>query len=1023
MKKVSKIYLVTVLLLFCFSAILSAQNLQIGGTVIDATTHEPLVGVTVVVVGTVLGTSTDMDGNYTIPIPANLEDAVLRFSYLGYAEQQIAIENQQNIHVSLKEDQQMLDEVVVVGYGKQKRESIIGSISTMSGKDLVGIPVSNITQTLAGRIAGVQIVQPSGEVGNDEAEVYVRGMSTFNNATPIYIVDGIERTSIAQIDPNEIKSINLLKDASATAVYGIRGANGVIIVTTKRGVVSKPSVSVSIQNAITQPTRIPQPLGAYHAAVLKNTADYNAARNDDYTALELLQYHTHASPYAYPDVNWVDLIMKDYSSMQQYNVNVTGGTETVKYFISGGFLSQNGFYKNDDNTNFSRYNFRSNLDFDITKRLSLSFNLGARVEKRTLPSNAWYGSWEIYRGAFAASGRNYPVYNPDGSFASNGDEYNNLVAKLTNSGVYKNTRNVAEMGLNLNYKLDYITEGLSARAQMAFDNIGENASLYNRSYATYEYNLAKDTYRKINEDSPLNFDWSDNGTQSFDQKLYFEAGLEYARTFGKHSVTGLFLANRQSRAINTYITMANQGLVGRATYDFDKRYFAEINAGYNGSENFPGGKRYGFFPAFALGWMLSDENFIANSTLKRHITTLKIRGSIGWVGNDKLSGDIYDGDYHSQRFIYLQTYENAASAIFGTGDTNFDGIRMGSIANANVSWEVGRKANIGFEAEFWKGLLDITFDYFDEYRDRILIGSDDMTAITPAYVGASFKAANLGIVENKGFEVELSHRLRIGKDFNYYIKGNLSFARNKVIQRNDPEGNLPYQRQAGYPIGVQSMYKAIGIFQNYEDIYNSPSQMTLPGNSEVKPGDLKFLDFNNDGVIDEADAFRQGFGTVPEIQYGINIGANWKGFDFNVLLQGSARSQFNKNWEIMYHFSNNDNVFNKHWYFWSPELNGNEQYVRLYGAYQNNEPQGAEYGSTYKMGSGDYLRLKSAEIGYTLPSTLTRKIFLETVRIYTNGTNLFMWAKEPYIDPDNRDERGGMMPQTKAFNFGINIGF
>lgn len=1018
--------IITLLLCLLAAAPLFAQNKQtVKGIVKDANTQEPLIGVSVALKGTTQGTVTNIDGKYQIEWTSPRE-ATLQFSYIGYLTAEIPVEGRSEIDVNLAESAKLIDEVVVVAYGKQKKESVIGSISSLGGKELVNIPVTNITQSLAGRIAGVQIVQPSGEVGKDEAEVYVRGLGTFNNASPIYIVDGIERQSIAQIDPNEIQSINVLKDASATAVYGIRGANGVIIVTTKRGTTSKPSVSLSIQGAITQPTRIPQPLNAWQSVALENVHAYNKATNDAYTALELLQYKTHASPYMYPDVDWVDLIMKDHSDMQQYNVNVSGGTERVKYFVSGGFLTQNGFYNYDDNTRFSRYNFRSNLDFDITKHLSMSFNLGSRIEKRTFPGTAWYGSWPVYRAAFAASGRKHPVYNPDGSFAGTGDEYNNNVANLLNAGTFKSTKSVVEMGLNIRHKLDFITPGLAARGQIAFDNTGENTALWNKSYATYEYNLTNNTYKQNGEDSPLKFDWAEgwesSRQQALDQNLYTELGLEYERTFGLHSVAGLFLANRSNRTISVFINQASQGLVGRLAYDYDKRYFAEVNVGYNGSENFPKGSRYGIFPAFALGWMLSNEAFISETELAKLISAFKIRGSIGWVGNDKLSGNVYETSYHDQRFIYLQTYDNISGIQTGTGDTQLQAIRQGSIANADVSWEVGRKSNIGFDADFRNGLLGITMDYFYEYRDKILISSSDMTTITPSYVGASFKSANLGIVENRGFEIEVSHRKKIGKDFSYFAKGNLSFAKNKVLSRNDPEGLLPYQRQAGYSIGVQNLYQVIGIFQSYEEIDNSPSQMGLPGNTEVKPGDLKFLDFNNDGVIDEADAFRQGFGTVPEIQYGINLGANYKGFDCNVLFQGSGRSQFNKNWEIMWHFSNNDNVFEKHWYYWSPELSGNEQYVRLYGSYTNNEPQGAN-GSTYKMGSGNYIRLKSAEIGYTLPQALTRKIYLSSVRFYVNGNNLFLWAKEPYIDPDNRDERGGLMPQTRAINFGVNINF
>ena len=570
------------------------------------------------------------------------------------------------------------------------------------------------------------------------------------------------------------------------------------------------------------------------------------------------------------------------------------------------------------------------------------------------------------------------------------------------------------MSLIGRYKMDFILPGLSARAQIAFDNAGENEALWNKSYATYEYNLTNDSYRKIGEDSPLSYDW-EGGT--LDRKLYLEAGLEYDHTFGKHSVTGLLLANRDDRVINTFISYASQGLLGQATYDFDKRYFAEVNVGYNGSENFPKGKRYGLFPAFALGWLVSNEAFMSNLTDK--ISLFKIRGSIGWVGNDKV-GDITTSDYQSQRFMYLQTYDNVTSGQTGIGDTNRQGIRQGDIANYDVNWEVARKSNIGFESEFGRGLFGLTFDYFYEYRDKILV--KEVADITPAYVGAAFKPANLGIVENRGFEVELSHRKNFGKDFSYFLKGNVSFAKNKIIQRADPEDLLPYQRQAGYSIGVANMYQVIGIFQSYEEIANSSDQLKLPGNTEVKPGDLKFLDYNKDGVIDINDAFRQGYGTVPELQYGLTVGANYKGFDFNILFQGSDRSMFEKNWEIMWHFSNNDNVFQKHWRYWSPELSGNEQYVRLYGAYANNEPQGAQ-GSTYSRGSGKYLRLKTAELGYTLPSVWTKKVYMSNVRFYLSAVNLFLWAEEPYLDPDNRDNRGGMMPQTRALNFGVNINF
>ncbi|MFV0467363.1 MAG: SusC/RagA family TonB-linked outer membrane protein, partial [Dysgonomonas sp.] len=537
-------------------------------------------------------------------------------------------------------------------------------------------------------------------------------------------------------------------------------------------------------------------------------------------------------------------------------------------------------------------------------------------------------------------------------------------------------------------------------------------------FAVYQYDLAKDKYTKYGEYSFTSYNWSSG--DYFEQKLYLETGLEYSNTFDeKHNVTALFLGNRNSRIIRNFIGFADQGLVGRLTYDFDKRYFGEFNVGYNGSENFAKGKRYGFFPAFSGGWLISNEKFIASNTnLQKYISLLKIRGSLGWVGNDKY-GDIYQSGDQDNMFMYFLSFTNGSCPVFVSGNTSFGGIYQGKVANEDVTWETGRKMNLGFESSFFREKIGFNMDLFHERRVDILT---DISSIIPSHVGASFKASNVGIVENKGVEFEVVHRGNIGKDFNYSVKGNYSFTKNKVVKKADPAGMLAYQKEEGYSIGVPLTYKYIGIFQDYADIYSSPNQMTLPGNVEVKPGDLKYLDFNNDGQIDINDAFRQGYGSVPEVQYGITLSVNFQNFDFSVMIQGSARSQFGKNWEIMWPFSNADNVYEKHWRYWSPEMAGNEEFIRLYGAYQNNEPGGAS-GSTYSYSSGDYVRLKTFEVGYTLPKKAISKLYMSSVRVYFSGNNVLSWIKDPYLDPDNRDQRGGVMPPTRAFNFGVNINF
>lgn len=1000
---------------FCVSLIsqsLWAQHVLVKGRIYDANTLEPVIGASVMIEGTTVGTITNVDGMFDLQVP-DIQKMSLDVKYLGYKSQKISLNGKRNINVALEEESKLIDEVIVVGYATQKKESVIGSITSIDNSSIKALPVSNVTQALAGKLAGVQVVQSSGEVGRDEANVYVRGLATYGVATPLVVVDGIVRESFAQIDPNEIKSINILKDASATAVYGVKGANGVIIVTTRRGTTGKPVISFSAQYAVTQPTRIPDPLGSYDASILKNVQNQANGIADAYTTLDVLKYRTGASPYTHPDTDWMDVVMKDFSSMQQYNVNVSGGNDFMKYFVSGGFLGQDGFYKYDPYTNFTRYNFRSNLDFTITKKLTAAFNLGARIEKRTFPGTSKDSSWNIYRGAFATGGRHEPVYNPDGSLAGT-DSQTNLIGVIGQGGIFKDTKSVVEMGLNLKYNLSSWVKGLSARAQLAFDNSGTNGKYYNQGFAVYDYNLVADTYTQVGEDSYLSYSWS-NGW--FDQKVYGEAGFEYDRSFGLHNVTGLFLANRGKREIVYYSPYAEQGLVGRFTYDYDRRYFAEVNMCYNGSENFAKGNRYGLFPAFALGWMASNEKFITESAWSDVLTHLKLRGSLGWVGNDK-SGDVTKSDYQKDRFMYIQQYVSGGGAYFGSGDNWFGGIYQEKIANENVTWEVGMKANAGIESEFFDGLLSLNVDVFYEKRNNILT---DISSITPDYAGASFMKANVGVVENKGFEVELSHQYKIGSDFSYSVKGNFSFARNKILKKADAAGTLAYQKEEGYAIGTPSVYKYIGVFQSYEDIQESPDQMTISGNSEVKPGDLKYLDFNGDGKIDEADSFRQGYGTVPEIQYGITLSANYKSFDFSVLFQGSEHSQFAKNWEIMWPFSNADNVYDRHWRYWTPEISGQEEFIRIYGPYQNNEP--SPNGSTYSLGSGDYLRLKNLEIGYNLPSKLISRIKMTSMRVYFSGNNLLLWADEPYLDPDNRDQRGGLMPQTRAFNFGLNVNF
>ena len=997
--------------LVCMATLQAQQSRKVSGKVVDFKTGEELIGVTVIIKGTTSGAITDVNGNYILDVTDASAD-ILIFSYIGYDVVEEEVKNRTTINVQLKEATQELGEVVVVGYGVQKKESIIGSISSINNKTLVSVPVSNISQSLSGKLSGIQVVQSSGEIGGDVADIYVRGRATWNNASPLFVVDGIVRAEFAKIDPNEIETINILKDASATAVFGVKGANGVIIITTKRGVLGKPKISITTQTAITEPINIPQPLGAYDAMSLRYLADWGQystrtpQTKGGTNAYDLLLWRTGASPWTHPDVRWVDNVLKKQSTQQQYNINISGGTKTVRYFVSGGLINQNGFYQNDDLTKYSRFNFRSNLDVDVSKDLTASLSVGSRVENLNSPNSTIWSSWDIYRAAFANSGRVYPIYNPDGSYAGTGS---NVVKRLKEAAIYKDVTSTLESSLSLNYKLDFITKGLSAKGQVSFDTQGQVGKSWSKSTAEYVYDQATDTYQMFGEDRPLSYAGVQKNNNWY--KFYMEAGLNYNHSFGKNSVTGLFLANRNELIRNAEVAFADQGLVGRVTYDFDKRYFGEFNVGYNGSENFPKGAQYGLFPSVAMGWMVTNESFMTQSALGKIITNLKLRASLGWVGNDK----------SDSRFIFLQEFANGGGYTFGTGNNYFGGIQQGDIANQNATWEVARKLNLGFEADFLNGLFGVNFDYFNEFRNKILTNID---AVKPDYVGAGFKVANIGETENKGFEIEAKHNLKINKNFSYFVRGNFTYNRNKVLKKADALGLLPYQKEEGYPIGTPLMWNNTGYFTSYEEIQSSPTQLGnnngIPGNIEIIPGDLKFEDFNNDGVINQADAYRQGYGTVPEMQYGVTLGGNWKSFDFSVLFQGSTHALFMKQWEIMWAFSNNDNVFDKHNYYWAPEIGDDAQFTRFYGkSWINNE----RYYSTYEAGSGTYIRLKNIEFGYTLPATLTQKAKMSGVRLYVSGVNTYMWAAEKYLDPDNRDTRGGRMPATRAFNIGLNVNF
>lgn len=1011
---------------------------EINGVVVDGS-DTPVIGAHIQVIGdSSIVAVTDLDGKFSLKVP---EHSTLLINSLSYMRQEIEVGDQSQFYIRLREDAKMLDDVVVVGYSTQKKATLVGSVAAIKSDVLIQSPAANITNSLNGRLPGLIAMQRQGEPGSDAADLYIRGKSTLEGAaaTPLCIVDGVER-DFSQIDPNEVESISILKDASATAVYGVRGANGVIIVTTKRGDEGRAKVSFSAQVGFQNPTRKPVWRDAILQSQLTQEAYYNDHKNADgsgqffYSEEQLAAIRrvvegngTELEKLQYPNNNWFDELTRSNAPQQQYNLNVRGGTKVVKYFISLGYLNQGSYFKDlseyyigtknyDSNYKFDRYNFRSNVDIQINKNFTATFNLAGRIEQINTPP---VETQAIYSYLYGMGSLSSPIRYPDidgngtegwAAVLSNGD---NPVAMLTQNGYYNTKKSTVESSIILRHKLDFITKGLSVRANVSFDSQFNNQARYWEGYATYQplWNFEPLTFQQKNLATALAFSgesyWNTN-------KLYQEYGLDYSRDFGVHSVTGLFLYNQQEYRNGANTPYCYQGLVGRLTYAYKGKYLGEINIGYNGSENFARKKRFGFFPAFSLGWVVSEEPFMKDVNF---VSSFKIRGSYGEVGNDKLyiSGQ-------EQRFLYYSDYTRVNESWgvnygsrFGENYVWWGGIHEGRIGNDDVTWERARKSNIGIDASFFNSSLSFTGDIFQEYRSNILISQE---TTVPNIVGATLPAVNKGKTYNSGYEMELTYRNKIGQ-VGYWVKGNYTFARNKILSIDEPTSAIaPWQRQEGRPIGQRFLYQCIGLFQSEEEIAESPSQSVI-GTPGV--GDRKYLDYNQDGVIDAFDAFAACYTDIPEISYGVSLGLNWKGFDFSILFQGVAHVT------VDFWKGQIADLEGR----WSPFKTAEENAGATWPTLHSDEGSGGSknnsvscFGVTANVYDGSYLKLKNAEIGYTFPQRWLKPLRISSVRVFANGTNLAILKDHlKYLDPETAAGAATMYPQMRVISFGLNVNF
>jgi len=1041
------------------------HKITVSGTVLDKTTNDPLIGVSVVVKGVAnAGTITDMDGKFTLKLP--YAEAPLVFSYLGYQPQEIVPGAKKELTVLLQEDTKALQEVVVVGYTKQRKETMIGSVATITTKDLTQSPTANINNALAGRLPGLIVNQyAGGEPGVDQSELFIRGKATYGNQSAIVIVDGIER-DMSYLAPDEIETFTILKDASATAAYGIRGANGVIVITTKRGkAAEKATVNLKASIGINQPIGFPEYLGSADYATLYNEARLNDAKmtGADISSLNLFSQQAidnfrrakgdNSDGLGY-DWDYYDFAFKP-GLQEDVSLSIRGGTDKVRYYVLANYFSQGGNYKYsnageyDSQTKFTRYNFRSNIDININRYLSTRLDLGARITDRNAPGTTAgrlmticatqppYLPILVEENAHPQN-EEYIQQNPRGMLYGDNIYRYNLLGELSRTG-YLNEKNTYLNGsFAMNLDMEFLTKGLKAEVMFSYDAsegrwINRKLDTYKDGYREYpkyatfmpiegsdaymaggHYTGAYKTGNKYDIDQTIGNGFSHNAS---DGRTYIQARLDYNRLFSnRHEVTAMLLANRGNRTVNNELAYHSQGITGRFAYYYNQKYLMEFNFGYNGSENFAPGKRYGFFPAGSIGWVVSEEEFMKKASW---IDFLKVRASYGLVGSDNVSS----------RFPYLAFYGGGSGYDFGNNfGTNVGGTSEGNLANANLTWEKARKLNVGIDFTTLNQRLALTIDAFYEYRFDIItdMNSDGIMGY-PDIVGKDAALQNLGEVSNRGVDIELSWNDKIGKDFRYYIRPNLTFSRNRLEYKAEVARKNSWRKETGKRLYENFVY----VFDHFVADQEEADRLNKIGYQpwgQLIPGDVVYKDLDRDGVIDDEDRTAMGNPRSPELMFGIPFGFQYKNFDFSVLLQGATKSSILLNGAAVFDFPQFEQdkigrVKKMHLDRWTPETAATAKYPALhYGTHDNNK----NGNSSLFLYDASYLRLKNVEIGYNVSPKLLRKFHVQQARIYVQGLNLLTFDKlgDVDIDPETKSGDGASWyPIQKVFNFGIDITF
>ncbi|WP_106828492.1 SusC/RagA family TonB-linked outer membrane protein [Parabacteroides pacaensis] len=988
-----------------------------------------LPGVNVVVKGTTEGAISDVNGYYVIK--AKRGD-ILQFSYIGFKKQEVTVGKNSTIDLVLQEDVQELDEAVVVGMGKQRKASVIGSISTAPIENLQ-IPQRSLTSALSGRIAGAVVVQRSGEPGQDNADFWVRGISSFGaNQKPLILVDGVER-DMSDLSIEEVESISILKDASATAVYGVRAANGVVLVTTRKGIAQKPSIDVKLEYGMSDLPNMPEFLGGADYAMLYNEAFGQENYSRDY--IENLQNNTNR--FLYPNVNWFDEIFKKYSTNANAAINIRGGGESARYYVSASFLEDNGnlknYKENDYNSNITlrRYNFRSNVDFTLTKTTTLNVEIGANLTDTHQPgvgNRSIYGTYytpveELYYWAYLSTPLSCPVRLPIGHNAQGDVKWgwgapsqvgeSNPAERLFGSGYNSLFRTQIMSQIILNQDLSFLLDGLAFTGSFSFDSNHQTIINRHKNTTTYSVSGVDDETGDLlvtEVDKGQEFlgygkDLSSNRAEEL--KLQFN----YNQLFNKNHRVGAMIMYYQRDYVNGSAGSAifslpykKQGLALRTTYSFADKYFAEFNLGYNGSENFPKGHRFGLFPAGALGYLISNESFWGIDA----INVLKIRGSIGLVGSESLPDNL--------RFGYLSTYGSGLGGYnWGLTESGIGGVGENQVGVSDLTWEKGLKKDIGIELKMFNNAISLDMDYFHEKRSDILIQRSSLSAVA----GLNQQPfANMGVMTNQGVDGTLELNHKIGQ-VSYKVYGNFTFTHNKILEMDEPEKKWAYRMRTGHRYNQRFGLIALGLFKDQAEIDASPEQKF----GVVRPGDVKYKDVNDDGVIDIEDEVPIGYSSIPEINYGFGSQVFWNGFDFGIFFRGQARVSYSLGGSTFIPFSEGvgkGNLFKKALDRWTEENpNPNAFYPRLSNGRSTNNWQA----SSRNIYNGNLLRLADIELGYSFNKKWLAPIGMKALRIYVLANNVALFSKWDMWDPETGTSNGNKYPLPRKINFGIRTTF